>query len=431
MNEQTFSLGVTYWPRPRTAGVLCSWAAADLGALRDELGHIRELGCDTVRLELRWAEAQPGPSRIDSAALRGLERALDRAQDQGLRVVVAVLGGSLGGALHLPEWTVGYRLPSDSQRARRLGPPVLVVADDQPAVLAGDRYRREPPRDLFVEPELVEAQRYLLHEVVGNLGAHPAVAAWQLAADLERARRPASGRAVADWWSDMVAQTRREGARAVIGTLSPLGLGRRDSVRPERLHALEALLAVSAAPLPPLVPTQPSDPAHALFLHAVVAGLLRAEGQLAPVLVADLGVPTMVAGTSGAVASEAFGRPFAQPLADEDQQATFVETALAGLQAAGAAGVWLAAYSDTGPEQWNLPPADRSWWARSAGLVAPGGREKPVAAAVRTFAARLRAGTLPAPVSSPALPIDPERYWRSPATSLKQLWSDWRAPKTE
>ncbi|NTU82095.1 MAG: hypothetical protein HGA45_22405, partial [Chloroflexales bacterium] len=41
------------------------------------------------------------------------------------------------------------------------------------------------------------------------------------------------------------------------------------------------------------------------------------------------------------------------------------------------------------------------------------------------FAARLRAGALPATSGPPALPLDPERYWRDPATTLMGLWEDW------
>jgi hypothetical protein len=424
MSDQPFSIGVGYWPRRRAGAeqMLCSWAEADPGALRDELGHIAELGFDTVRLELRWAEAMPG-SRVSAAALRGLERALDRAADHGLRAAVALLGGSLGGALHLPEWAVGYRLPSDAQRARRLRPPVIVVSPDQPAILAGDRYRHEPARDLYGESELLGAQRLLLDEAIGNLAAHPAVATWLLGADLERARRPAGA---AGWWADLAGRAARLGARSVAASLSPVSLGRRDTLRPEQIVAAGGRAVVSAAPLPPLPVARPWEPGYVRFLHALASGLLAAEmGRPEPLIVAELGAPTATAGAAGLVASETFGRPAQIALAEEDQQATLVEEALAALHRDGAAGVWLAAYADLAPELWRLPPADRSWWARSAGIVAPDGREKPAAFAARAFAARLRAGELPDPAGPPALPLDPERYWRDPAAEFQRLWQEW------
>ena len=142
--------------------------------------------------------------------------------------------------------------------------------------------------------------------------------------------------------------------------------------------------------------------------------------------VADVGLATAAGDLAGqVVAGELFGRPVSLALADEQRQASLVEEALAALHRDGAAGVWLARYADIHPELWNIAPADRSWWARGAGLVAPDGHEKPAAAAVRAFAARRRAGSLPAPTAPPVLPLDPERYWRDPAGSLRALWEDW------
>lgn len=427
MSEQTFSLGITYWPRRRSGaqGALGAWGEIDAGALRAELGHIAELGFDTVRLELRWADVQPG-ERVNTAALRGLERALDYAYDQRLRVVVATMAGSFGGALHLPEWAVGYRLPGDALRARRLGPPVMIVAEDQAPILAGDRYLSEPARNLYSEPEILDAQRQLLREAVGNLASHPAAAGWLLGADLERARRPGSAKAVGDWWADLAGRARDQGARALMGSVSPDGLSRRDSLRPTAISEAGGGVVVSAAPLPPLQPGRGDSSRAARFLHALVAGLLRADtGRAEPVIVADLGAATAAGGAEGVVSGEIFGRRAALTLADEEAQAILIEEALAYLYREGAGGVWLARYADPGPDLWRVPPADRSWWARTCGIVAPGGREKRAVAAVQSFAARLRGGALPEPVGVPALPLDPERYWHSPATTLRELWEEW------
>jgi hypothetical protein len=427
MDDQTFSLGVSYWPRRRSAlaeQILCSWSEADPGALRDELAQIAELGFTTVRLELRWAEAMPS-TRASAPALLGLEKALDRAHDVGLRAVVATLGGSLAGVLHLPDWAVGYRLPSDTARARRLGPPVLVIPDDQPEILAGERYRREPARDLYEEPEQLEAQRLLLREAVGNLAQHPAAAAWLLGADIDYVRRPSSARALAGWWDDLTGRARGHGARAVVGQVGPMGLVRKGALRPAQIAAHGARVALSAALPRPLAAERPADVAPIRLLHALAAALLKADGFDTPVIVTDLGIPTAAQGASGAVEAELLGRPASLTLASEEQQAALVEEALAALHRDGAGGVWLPAFADLHPAQWHLPPADRSWLARTAGLVAPDGREKPAAAAVRAFAGRLRAGALPAPAGPPALPVDPERYWHDPATSFRELLREW------
>lgn len=428
MSEQTFSLGITYWPRRRRYAerILCSWSDADTVALRDELSHIAELGFTRVRFELRWAEVLPD-LRVNTAALRGLERALDQATDHGLQAVVAVLGASLGGALHLPAWAVGFRLPNDLRLARRLGPPVVMAPPDQPVVLAGEQYSAEPPRDLYGEPELLAAQRQVLHETIGNLSAHPAAAAWQIGADMERIRRPASARAAAEWWGDLSTRALDHGARRVIGVVSAMSLERRDTLRPEQIVRYQGQVAVSVAAWASPVTERLDDTRRVRFLHALTAALARSEdSKAAPVIVADLGVPTTVPGSNGLVVSEMFGRTVLHPLLDEERQATLLEEALAALYRDGAAEVWLPMYADPAPDVWNVPPLDRSWWARTTGLVAPGGREKPAVEALRAFAAGLRAGRLPAPAGPPALPLDPERYWYDPEGSFATLWADWQ-----
>lgn len=420
MAEQTFSLGVTYWPRPRAAGAAPrnSWAACDSGALRDDLAHLAALGCDTVRLELRWAEAQPGPGRISTAALSGLERGLDAAHAAGLRATVATMAGTLAGALHLPSWAAGFRDVQEAMLARRSGLP--------PAILADDAYRAEPARDLYADPDMRAAQRYLLRELIGNFASHPAAHAWELAAGVGRARRPESARAAGAWWADLAEQARANGARRLIGALDGLDLASAAGLRPAQIAAAGADLAVSAATFPPPQVSRPWEPSYAALLHALASALLKADGRAAPVLVADLGLPTAAAGRAGWVTSEAYGEPAYAFLADEERQARFVEAALEALWRAGAAGVMLAGYADPAPELWAAPPTDRAWPPRTWGLLAADGREKPAAAALQAFAARLRGGELPAPAGPPALPIDPERYWHDPQAALRAIIADWR-----
>ncbi|MFV9503294.1 MAG: hypothetical protein AB4911_01880 [Oscillochloridaceae bacterium umkhey_bin13] len=425
MSALAFSLGITYWPRRQRSseGPLGSWAAFDHGALRAELGHIAELGFTTVRFDVRWAELQP-TSRINTAALRGLERALDAAHACGLQAVVSTLAGSFGGVLHLPDWALGFRLPGDAVRALRFGPPVLVMPADQPAILTENTYRHEPVRDLYAEPEILANQRLLLHETLGNFATHPAASGWLLGADLGRVQPTHGARSVTDWWHDLVARAQNYGARMVHGALDPTSLERRDRLRPVAA-ALAGAPILSVPPLPPLDLEPGAYLRRLRLLHALTAGLLQAErGRATPVIIADLGLATTTEGASGRVANAAFGKSGLITLVAEEQQAQLIEQALTELQRAGAGGVWLARYADPPPAQWQIAPADRSWWARSAGIVSHDGREKQAAAAVRSFATRLRNGQLATP-SVPVLALDPERYWHNPAEAMRGLVADW------
>src|SRR5437762_3581874 len=117
-HAEPMSLGLTYWPR-RTAHDW--WRAYDRGETREELSHVATLGCNTVRFCLRWEDFQPGPQRINSAALHALEHALDTAGAAGLRVVAALFPVALGCALQLPGWANGANPLDELLRAQRRG----------------------------------------------------------------------------------------------------------------------------------------------------------------------------------------------------------------------------------------------------------------------------------------------------------------------
>jgi hypothetical protein len=425
--QEPFTLAINYWPRQRQGSVQipCSWTYADVGAVRAELAHIADLGYNRVDFTLRWAEAQPGPQRLQMTALRHLERALDAAADLRLAASIALLEGSFAGALHLPIWAIGYRLSGDLLRARRFGPVALPQTHELPAILTDDRYRQEPVGDLFTNGELHQAQIYLLREVIGGLGQHPAAAQWQLGSGITRVRRPTTSAEVTTWWEMLVSEARRWQARQVLGSVEFGDLVRSAGLRPKSIVQREAHVAVRVSPLPQIGEQATNAVDRVRFVHALVAGLIATEtGTAQAVHVRDLGVPTAAEGQTGWVNTDLLGRRDTLFLADYEQQARFVEASLDGLYADGARGVTLLAYADQPAAQWDVPPLDRSWLGRTGGIVDALGREKPAAEVVRRWADRLRVGALSAPQGTPTLPLDPERYWHKPEAGFMHLAAD-------
>ena len=425
MTQPSFSLGVSYWPHIRGGAAPYTWASIDQGAVRDELDQIAELGVDTLRLDLRWDDFQPSPDRLGLAALGALEQLLDAAQERGLRVAAGLFGGSLAGALALPRWATGLR-PIDAQIAQRQGRPLLVPADGL-SILSGEGYHRNSPRDFFDDSDQRTAQRYLIREVVGNFASHPAIWAWLLAADLTLAREPERAAQAADWWGGLAEAARAAGGRELLGQLSAASLARPATLRPAAISRHGAGLLLAAQPFAPLAVNEPWRAGHLSFLLALVASLARDEqGRSAPIYVGDVGLGLAVAGQAGWVDDLALGRTVRSFLADEERQAIFVEEALTTLYAAGAAGVWLSSYTDLSESTWHGPPLDRAIARRCQGLVSAEGRERPAALAVRAFAARLRKEP-PARRQPSPLPIDPERFWRTPREQLAALYAEWQS----
>ncbi|GAB4213543.1 MAG: hypothetical protein OHK0022_50810 [Roseiflexaceae bacterium] len=443
MSETPFTLGLTYWPR-RTASNW--WAAFDRGAVHDELAHIAALGFDQVRFLLRWEDVQTGSQRVNGGVLSAFERALEAAASAGLRVMVGLFPVAIGGGLHAPRWVCHADPLEELKQVSRFGAPMAVPATARQQVIYENGYHDYDLRDLLRDPSIRAAQRYLVREVVGYFGSHPAIDAWQLGEGLERLRKPDSAEATRDWFralAEAVDEARR--GAATFGVVSTRALELPAGPRPEQLVEICNRVAVSAEALPVYLPQRPLDVDALLFLYTLASSLAER-----PLALLGVGQPTAPEGQTGWVADSLFGVARQSYLAHPQEQAEFVGTALERLYAAGAAGVWLSDYADYPPELWRLPPLDRAVSARTRGLVDRAGREKPVAEAVRTFAARLRAertaaaaslaqatpAASAAPVPAPAqpahaaptrrfspLPLDPERYWRDPRRELESLWT--------
>jgi hypothetical protein len=420
MTEQQnalFSVGLTYWPRRTAFGW---WQAFDRGEVREELEHIAALGCDTVRLCLRWEDFQPGARRINSGALNALEYALDLAQQAGLRVVAALFPVALGGALQLPRWANGADPLDELRRAARLvGPALVLAAPDGPLLLYDDGYHRNQAGDLFTDTKALDAQRYLIGELAGYFGPHPALYAWQLGEGLERVNKPAPTGAVYDWYAATVETLRAHHAGArVLGMVSTLGLTSGVGPRPDQIAATCDLLGVAVSSPRPPVGAHPEQAAYEAFLQALTASLGRR-----PALVSGLGLPTAPDERPGWISDSSYGQAVRVYRGDAEQQAAFVADALDRLQRAGAPGVWLAAYADYPQPLWRMPPLDRAIRERTLGLVEGDGHEKPAAAALRRFAAERR----PVADIAPTIDVDPERYWRDPKQEFVELWREWSA----
>lgn len=438
MSEQPFTLGLTYWPR-RTASSW--WAGFDRGAVDEELAHIAALGFDQVRLLLRWEDVQPGPQRINGSVLSAFERALEAVAAARLRAVVGLFPVAIGGGLHMPRWAAHADALDELRQVTRFGAPLVVAQVPQQQVVYEGAYHSYDLRDPFRDPSLRAGQLYQVREVVGYFGSHPAIAAWQLGEGLERLRKPDSAEAVREWFralGEAVDQARR--GAPTLGVCSARALQLAAGPRPEVLAACCARAGVSVEAPPDLGGERPLDLDALRFLYTLASSLAER-----PLEVLGLGQPSAPDGRAGWASEQRYGAARRVYLAHPQEQAEFVGTALEQLYAAGAPAVWLAAYADYPPELWRVPPLDRAVGPRSQGLVDQHGREKPLAAAVRAFAAQVRAGRAAEPAPAPdapgapappqpdpaspprrfsALPLDPEPYWRNPQRELETLWRE-------
>ncbi len=126
--------GANYTPR---RGWFHHWLDFDPAEQREDFAALAGLGLDHVRVFCLWPVFQPQRGVIRQRALDDLERMYDAAADAGLDVTVDVLQGHLSSFEFYPSWTVTHH-----------------------------------HRNVFTDPDVVEAQAELVAAVASRLRAH-------------------------------------------------------------------------------------------------------------------------------------------------------------------------------------------------------------------------------------------------------------------
>ena len=128
--------GVNYTPRQ---GWFHSWLDFDSEAVRDDFHAIRAIGADHVRIFPLWPLLQPNRSLIRPKAIEDVATVVEIAGECGLEVTVDVLQGHLSSFDFLPSWVTSWHR-----------------------------------RNLFTEPDVVQAERNLVSEMAQALRGIPA-----------------------------------------------------------------------------------------------------------------------------------------------------------------------------------------------------------------------------------------------------------------
>ena len=187
-----FRLGVNYWPATTAMAWLADYDAA---VTRRDFHRIAGAGIDTIRVFLRWEDAQPAERRIDSRTLGRLVDAADAATEAGVALIVTLFTGHMSGV-------TGYR------RGRSVQPPVIGAF----ASCQGGRVHApgRGVRNWYSDAAVVAAQERLAGAAASALSGHPAVWAWDLGNENSNCTLPPD-RSTADAWLQRMTGAIRRG----------------------------------------------------------------------------------------------------------------------------------------------------------------------------------------------------------------------------
>ena len=385
-----FELGCNYWPR---ASAMYMWRQLDLGAVRAEFAHLRDLGFQVVRFFLLTEDFLPAPMTVAADKVAQLVEVARIASEERLASVPTLITINMSGKIWWPAWM-----------------------RDQHGV----------PRGLYSDPTLLRSQALLVESCARALAGDGSIRALDLSNEIDDAQRPPSRDAGWLWTALLAAAVRRAapGVPVQFGSHMP-SLIANTAMRLDDLASVLDEDCMHAYPLYCDVARSFLDPEFVPFACALTAEL--AGSGRAP-LMHEFGICTAPAGRGGITIRDDFlGRSLDQYLASEEEGARYYQLVLERLAATGAAGAYAWCYGDYDPALFQRAPFDTAIRERSFGLVRADGSEKPAAEVVRSFAAGLARGEIPTGVAPKVLDVTVDDYYAAPEQHFRRLYQRWLA----
>lgn len=383
-----FELGCNYWPR-RSA--MYMWRELDLGELRADFAHLRDLGFRVVRFFLLTEDFLLAPMTVSTAKVDELVEVARIAREEGLLSVPTLITINMSGKLWWPAWM---------------------------------RDAHGTPRDIYTDPTLLRSQSLLGATCAGALAGDTSIRAFDLTNEIDDALRLPSRDAGWLWTALLAASIRRAapGIPLQFGAHLP-SLTANTHMRIDDLASVVDEDCMHAYPLYCDVARDFLDPELVPFACALTAAL-AATGR-AP-LMHEFGICTAPQGSPGITIIDDFlGRQLPQYLASESEGARYYAAVLDRLAATGAGGAYAWCYGDYDPKLFLRAPFDTAIRERSFGLVRADGSEKPAADTLRRFAARLARNEVPFGSAPRLLDVTVDEYYAAPERHFRRLYGRW------
>jgi endo-1,4-beta-mannosidase len=370
------------------------WRELDLGEVRAELAHMRDLGFRVVRFFLLTEDFLPAPMTVATEKVRQLVEIARIAREEQIATIPTLITINMSGKLWWPAW----------------------MRDEQGA-----------PSNLYADPTLLRSQALLVGTCAGALAGDSSIRAFDLSNEIDDALRLPSRDAGWLWTALLAAAVRRAapGVPVQFGAHLP-SLTANTHMRIDDLAGIVDEDCMHAYPLYCDVARSFLDPELVPFSCALTAEL-AATGR-AP-LMHEFGICTAPKGSPGLTISDDFlGRSLPQYLASEAEGARYYEEVLERLAATGAAGAYAWCYGDYDSKLFDRAPFNTAIRERSFGLVRADGSEKPAAEVVRAFAARLERHEVHFGQAPKVLDVTVDAYYAAPERNFRRLYDRWLAP---
>ncbi len=397
--EGRFVAGGNYWPADRG---FFWWEEFGKGRVSEDFSRVRETGWDVVRVLLSWETFQPRANQVSTRALDRLVAVADLAERHSLRLLPSLLACWAGGVNWAPPWLLLAREDADGRR------PVFSLG----------KLRRNVARNLYGDPEILEAQVRYLREVSNALGGHPALWAWDLASVPSRLVVPSDPEALRLWLRVMTEELRSRNEDIPITlTLCPEDLWEPEGHWRQGVAGFLDFVSLHAVRGSSPFETGLLDSACPAFLGLLAQWLCGGN----PVLIAACGVPTRPAG----MALEKIDPEGRLGLVREEEASLYLEQVLDRCWEAGLRGALVWCYADCVPFLWEMAPFDIRPEERFCGVFRPDGTGKASQSLFERFRGRQRKS--PRVVVPPAwIDLPAQAFAQDPAGQAERLYRRYR-----
>lgn len=403
LQQQTFVLGVNYWPRKKA---IYWWKDFDRAEVETEFAEIAALKLQIVRIFLLWEDFQPTFDHVSERALNDLGTVLNVALEVGLKVMPTFFTGHMSGVNWWPTWALSDSLDDENNPTN-----IPRIADGQYTLRCG--------RDPYADPFLLEAQCRLVASVCKRYGSHPAIYSWNFSNEPDLFYMPKQYSHSAAWNAMLTAEARKYSVLPVSAGMHLPTITRYNGFRPDLLTLHNNFLSMHAYSIY-FAPLMREDPLNSNVVPLACL-VMEALGGGKPVLFEEFGYASSEKGdVSEYKLVHRDGVEYLRYFADDASGGRYYQEVLEKLANCGASGAFAWMFSDYDPVLWGKPPFNTHDHERFFGLTRYDGTVKPSGKAMSAFADRIASDGLPPRTIMP-LRLDVNEWYAAPLVHFNRL----------
>lgn len=403
MQNNTFTLGVNYWPRKKA---MYWWKDFDKSEVEKEFQEIKALHLQVARIFLFWEDFQPTPEKINDEAILNLGIVLDTAQEVGIKIMPTFFTGHMSGINFWPEWA-------------------LTDKEDPEGIfrIANGEFTNKIGRDPYADPFMIEAAKKMIEAVCKKYPSHPAIYSWNFSNEPDLFYMPKSYADGAKWNEIVAKEVRKYSQLPISAGIHLSALDAYNGFRPDLLAPNNDFLSMHGYSIYYRL-TEKNDPMNS---DVVPLACLITEGLgKKQVLFEEFGYASSEKGDISEFVTVRRGTgQGTQYFADDQSGGKYYKEVLEKLAHCGAKGAFAWMFSDYDPSLWGKPPFNSLIHERFFGITRYDGTVKPSGEAMREFAQKVEQGNLPTRTIEP-LHLNPDEYYKNPQENFDKLFHQFR-----